>query len=133
MAHLTIEYSANLENLLDMAAFCNIARQAMVDTGCFPMAGIRVRAFRADHVSVGNGGDDLAFADMVLRMGPGRDAATRQGACQAIYTALETWLEGRLDLPFALSLEVLELNYPFVEKRLNTIRAALTARGNENV
>ncbi|MCB1368517.1 MAG: 5-carboxymethyl-2-hydroxymuconate isomerase [Rhodobacteraceae bacterium] len=133
MAHLSIEYSANLEPAIDMAAFCEVARAAMAATGTFPVAGIRVRAFRADHVAIGDGGADLGFADMVLRMGRGRDEATRLAATEAIYAAMERWLDGRLDMPFALSLEVLELNYPFAEKRLNTIRAALLARGTENV
>lgn len=133
MAHLSIEYSANLEPAIDMAAFCDIARAAMLDTGAFPMAGIRVRAFRADHASIGDGSADLGFADMVLRMGPGRDEATRLAVVEAVYSALENWLDGRLDIPFALSLELLELNYPFAQKRLNSIRPALEARGNENV
>lgn len=133
MAHLSIEYSANLETAVDMAAFCEVARAAMVATGTFPMAGIRVRAFRADHVAIGDGSPEMAFADMVLRMGPGRDDAAKAAAIEAVYGALERWLEGRLDMPFALSLELLELNYPFAEKRLNTIRPALKARGAENV
>jgi 5-carboxymethyl-2-hydroxymuconate isomerase len=133
MAHLTIEYSANLEGLVDMTVFCDVARQAMVNTGVFPLAGIRVRAFCADHVAIGDGSDDLAFADMVLRMGAGRDDATRLTAMNAIYDALETWLTGRLIYPFALSLELTELNAPFTMKRLNTIRPALLARGYDNV
>ncbi len=132
MAHLSIDYSSNLENTLDMGAFCEVARQAMAETGIFPLAGIRVRAFRADHVAIGDGGADLAFADMVLRMGPGRSPEARKQAVEAIYGALERWLEGRVSCPFALSLELLELNYPFAEKRLNTIRPALVARGVEN-
>ena len=133
MAHLSIEYSENLEGDVDMAEFCNVARQAMVDCGAFPMAGIRVRAFRATHCSIGDGGADLSFADLVLRMGPGRDDSARLTIRDAIYSSLESWLEGRITRPFALSLEILELNYPFAEKRLNTIRPALIARGNENV
>jgi len=133
MAHLSIEYSANLGSAVDMAAFCEVARAAMAACGSFPLAGIRVRAFCANHVAIGDGGDDLAFADMVLRMGPGRDEATRMAALEAVYGALERWLDGQVAMPFALSLEVLELNYPFAEKRLNTIRATLKSRGNTNV
>jgi len=133
VAHLSIEYSANLETQVDMAEFCDVARCAMLQSGIFPMAGIRVRAFRADHVSVGDGGDDLAFADMVLRLGKGRQTGEWQAAVAAVYSALEIWLEGKVSLPFALSLELLEINYPFAEKRLNTYRPALKARGNENV
>jgi 5-carboxymethyl-2-hydroxymuconate isomerase len=132
MAHLSIEYSANLGDAIDMAALCELARSAMVETGIFPIAGIRVRAFRADHSSVGDGGSDLAFADMVLRMGPGRSPEARLKAVEAVYGALEAWLQPQVTMPFALSLEILELNYPFAEKRMNTIRAALIARGVEN-
>ena len=133
MAHLSIEYSANLENQLDMAAFCEVARAAMVATGTFPLAGIRVRAFCADHTAIGDGGNDLAFADMILRMAKGRDEAVRMAAVEAVYGALENWLRPQLTMPFALSLEFLEINYPFAEKRMNTIRPALLARGAENV
>jgi 5-carboxymethyl-2-hydroxymuconate isomerase len=132
MAHLSIEYSANLGDAVDMAAFCEVARAAMVETGTFPVAGIRVRAIKADHVALGDGGADLAFADMVLRMGPGRAPEARQAAVEAVYGALEAWLTGQVTMPFALSLEILELNYPFAEKRMNTIRAALIARGVTN-
>lgn len=133
MAHLSIEYSENLGRKVDMAAFCEIARKAMAATGTFPLAGIRVRAFCADHVAIGDGGDDLAFADLILRMGKGRDEATRLEAVEAIYAALEGFLRPQITMPFALSLELVEINYPFAEKRLNTIRPALQARGAENV
>jgi len=136
MAHLTIEYSANLETAVDMQAFCELARQAMAESGLMPLAGIRVRAFRAEHTAVADGDPANAFADMVLRMGPGRSEDQRMQVLELVYGRLETWLESRLahiDMPFALSLEILELNYPFAEKRMNTIRTALMAKGMKNV
>lgn len=116
-----------------MAAFCDVARRAMLDSGLFPIAGIRVRAFRADHVSVGDGGEDLAFADMVLRLGKGRTPADWSAAVEAVYGALESWLADKVTMPFALSLELLEINYPYAEKRLNTYRPVLKARGAADV
>ncbi len=132
MAHLTIEYSANLDAVLDMSEFCEIARRAMQELACFPLAGIRVRALRADDFAVGDGGDELAFADMVLRMGKGRSHELRVLIVETLYSALEEWIEGKIDQPFALSLELLELNSPFTEKRLNTIRPALRGRGYDD-
>jgi 5-carboxymethyl-2-hydroxymuconate isomerase len=132
VAHLTVEYSANLDEDIDIAAFCEVLRAAMAETGTFPVAGIRVRAYRADHVAVGDGGGDLGFADLVLRMGPGRNDVAKQAAVEAIYAAAENWLRPQVSRPFALSLELTELNYPFAEKRMNTIRAALVARGVDN-
>ncbi|MCA8869887.1 MAG: 5-carboxymethyl-2-hydroxymuconate isomerase [Rhodobacteraceae bacterium] len=133
MAHLSIEYSANLGNTLDMSAFCEVARRAMAETGIFPLAGIRVRAIACDHTAIGDGSDGLAFAAMIMRMGKGRSEAARLAALEAVYAAVENWCKGRVNLPFALSLEILEINAPFAEKRLNTIRPALQAKGIENV
>ncbi|MFT4715528.1 MAG: 5-carboxymethyl-2-hydroxymuconate isomerase [Paracoccaceae bacterium] len=133
MAHLTIEYSRALDHQVDMSAFCNAARTAMVSAGVFPLAGIRVRAFSADHQSLGDGGEDLTFIDMILRMGQGRDAAVRAQVLKTVYDTLADWCDGELTTPFAMSLEILEINAEFSEKRLNTIRPRLVARGAKNV
>ena len=47
MAHLKIEYSAGVE--AHIAALCAGGHAAMIAAGIFPVAGIRVRAYRADH------------------------------------------------------------------------------------
>ena len=41
MPHFSIEYSANLETLIDMKNFCDLIRKAGLETKVFPMAGIR--------------------------------------------------------------------------------------------
>lgn len=128
VAHLSIEYSANLEPDIDMAVFCDVARQAMVKTEIFPVAGIRVRAFRADHASLANGDKMHGFIDMILRMGPGREKNARLSAMESIYAALEEMVKEKINQPVALTLEIQEINYPFAEKRLNTIRTALESQ-----
>ena len=133
MAHLSIEYSNNLDDQVDMSEFCEVARKIMVKTKVFPLAGIRVRAFRADHTAIGDGGQDLAFADLTLRMGQGRSLELRQNVLQELYNTLADWCAGQVSIPFALSLEILEIDPAFSKKNLNTIRPALTARGALNV
>ena len=44
MPHFSIEYSSNLEKKVDIKNFCNILRLAGIETGVFPIKGIRVRA-----------------------------------------------------------------------------------------
>ena len=44
MPHFTIEYSANLDARVDMAEVVEVVRKAAVETGIFPLGGIRVRA-----------------------------------------------------------------------------------------
>jgi len=58
LAHVTIEYSANMEARTDIAGLCDALRLAAIATGTLPLAGVRVRALRADHVSVADGNPD---------------------------------------------------------------------------
>ena len=78
MPHFTIEYSANLDARVDMALVVELVRKAAVETGIFPLGGIRVRAIRCEHVAIADGNPQFGFLDMVLRLGEGRDLATRK-------------------------------------------------------
>ena len=46
MPHFQIEYSANIEDLVDISALCDAIRAAAAKVQTFPLAGIRVRAVR---------------------------------------------------------------------------------------
>ena len=131
MAHLSFEYSANLEVRIDLQALCDVMRDAMRDSGVFPLGGIRVRGTRVDVCSVASGEAELGFIDMTLRMGQGRDEAVRARVTEGIYAAAESWLRDRVgDMPFALSLEVMEIDARFAGKRFNTLHGFLKAKDN---
>src|SRR5438094_110204 len=93
MPHFTIEYSANLEPGVDMQALVEVVRKAAVETGIFPLGGIRVRAIRCDHAAVADGRPHLGFLDMVLRLGEGRDLAIRKKAGEHIFKVLSAYLD----------------------------------------
>lgn len=107
MPHLRIEYSPGLAERADIAAVCRAAYTAMKETGIFPLAGIRVRAYAADHCIVA---DDLAendFAALTLSVGAGRDKEALQTAGGKIFSAVQAALAEPLSTPhFALSLEI---------------------------
>ena len=129
MAHLSFEYSANLEPVLDFQAFCEVMRDTMLDSGVFPLGGIRVRGTRVDVCAVADGDPHLGFVDMTVRMGQGRDVDTRHSVTETLYAAAEAWLKSVLDdRPFALSLEVMEIESRFAEKRFNTLHAHLASK-----
>ena len=129
MAHLSFEYSANLEPLLDFQAFCDVMRDTMRDSGVFTLGGIRVRGTCVDVCAVADGDPHLGFVDMTVRMGQGRDADTRHSVTETLYAAAEAWLKSALDdRPFALSLEVMEIESRFAEKRFNTLHAHLSGK-----
>ena len=93
MPHFTIEYSANLDSRLDMGKIVEVVRKAAVETGIFPLGGIRVRAIRCEHYAIADGNPHFGFLDMVLRLGEGRDLATRKKAGEHIFRALSDHLD----------------------------------------
>ncbi len=93
MPHFTLQYSANLETQVDMADVVEVVRKAAVETGIFPLGGIRVRALRCEHYAISDGNPDFAFLDMLLRLGEGRDLATRKAGGEYIFRALSAYLD----------------------------------------
>ena len=125
MPHLTIEYSANIEPAVDMPAFCRVMRDAMVETGIFPLGGIRVRAFPCQTYAIANGDASLGYMHMIVRVGAGREEAVRLEAANHLYNVAEAFLKPIVPGPFALSLDFDELHPVTSLKRFNTIHAHL--------
>ena len=125
MPHFTIEYSANLDKRLDMAKVVEIVRKAAVETGIFPLGGIRVRAVRCEHYAIADGNPNLGFLDMVLRLGEGRDLATRKKAGEHIFKALSAHLDPVFaQSKFALSFDM-QINDKETSWKRNNIHEAL--------
>ena len=127
MPHFTIEYSANLDGRVDMSAVVEVVRKAAVETGIFPLGGIRVRAIRCEHYAIADGRPDFGFLDMVLRLGGGRDLATRKKAGEHIFRMLSDYLDGVFaQSPFALSFDM-QINDKETSWKRNNIHDQLTA------
>src|SRR5262252_339957 len=93
MPHFTLQYSANLDSHIEMAEIVEVVRRAAVESGIFPLGGIRVRAIRCEHYAIADGRADYGFLDMLLRLGEGRDLATRKRAGEHIFKMLSAHLE----------------------------------------
>jgi 5-carboxymethyl-2-hydroxymuconate isomerase len=93
MPHFTIEYSANIDALVDIGAAVEVVRKAAAETGIFPLGGIRVRAIKCEHYAIADGRHHFGFLDLVLRLGEGRDLATRKKAGEHIFKALSAFLD----------------------------------------
>ena len=127
MPHFTIEYSANLASLLDMGKVVEVVRKAAVETGIFPLGGIRVRAIRCEHYAIADGAADYGFLDMVLRLGEGRDLPTRKKAGEHIFRALSQHLDPVFSASkFALSFDM-QINDKETSWKRNNIHEALKA------
>ena len=125
MPHFTIEYSANLDRRLDIGAVCEVVRKAAVETGIFPLGGIRVRAVRCEHYAIADARQDYGFLDMVLRIGEGRDLPTRKKAGEHVFQALSGYLDPVFATSkFALSFDM-QINDKDTSWKRNNIHDAL--------
>jgi 5-carboxymethyl-2-hydroxymuconate isomerase len=125
MPHFTIEYSANLDAVVDMGEVVEVVRKAAVATGIFPLGGIRVRTVRCEHYAIADGNPDLGFLDMVLRLGEGRDLVTRKKAGEHIFEALSAYLDPVFaQSKFALSFDM-QINDKDTSWKRNNIHEAL--------
>lgn len=125
MPHFSIEYSANLDERLDMAEVCEIVRKAAGETGIFPIGGIRVRAIRCEHYAIADGKRDYGFLAMLLRLGEGRDLAARQRAGEHVFKTLSAHLDPIFaSSKFALSFDM-QINDAATSWKRNNIHDAL--------
>ena len=125
MPHLSIQYSRNLEERLDMPAFLRVLRDAAVETGVFPPAGIRVRAFAADHVLIADGQPGHAFIDISVRLRGGRSDADKARATAHIFAAAEAFCaDDMAQNSLMLSLEMRDID-PDLSPKASSIRRFL--------
>lgn len=111
MPHFQIEYSANLEEVVDMGALCEAIRAeaAMIET--FPTAGIRVRATRVDHMAMADGSPRHAFIDLSVRLREGRSDEVKKDAIERIFAALKDFMTPAMETrSIALSAEMRDIN-----------------------
>jgi 5-carboxymethyl-2-hydroxymuconate isomerase len=130
MPHFSIEYSANLDAHVDMTEICEIVRRAAIETGIFPIGGIRVRAIRCEDYAIADGRHDYGFLAMLLRLGEGRDLAARQRAGEHIFQILSRHLDrvfahGK----FALSFDM-QINDAATSWKRNNIHDDLKAQAS---
>lgn len=111
MPHFHIEYSANLDRAVDMAALCEAIRACAADIATFPTAGIRVRATRVDHVAMADGNPKHGFIDMSIRLREGRSEAVKEDAVNRIFACLKGFMAPAMATrSIALSAEIRDIN-----------------------
>lgn len=111
MPHFQIDYSANLEDVVDMGALCEAIRAAAVQIETFPMAGVRVRATRVDHYAIADGSPAHGFIDLSIRLREGRAGAVKQEAVTRIFDTLKAFVAPALATrSIALSAEMRDID-----------------------
>jgi 5-carboxymethyl-2-hydroxymuconate isomerase len=120
MAHIIIEYSANLAERIDFPKLLEAVHTSALATGVFPIGGMRTRAYAAGHYRIADGHPDNAFVHTMLRVGHGRDVETRKRACDTIFATLCEQLAQLFErIPLGLSLEMQEIDPVLTLKKNN--------------
>ncbi len=116
MAHAIIEYSANIEDRLELDVLIEKVHLAAINSGVFPAGGMRTRAARRDHFRIADGHPDNGFVHVLVKLGPGRDDETKKKAQDHIFAAIDEHLAPLVEnWPLAVSFEMVELP----ENRIN--------------
>jgi 5-carboxymethyl-2-hydroxymuconate isomerase len=89
LPHIIVEYSANLEEELAPQRLVDALHGAALETGVFPIGGLRTRAERRDVYRIADGDPSNAFVAVLARIGEGRDAATRREVAETLMRVLE--------------------------------------------
>lgn len=125
MPHFVVEYSANLEERIDIQGLCNLIREAAMKAGVFELGAIRVRAYPAKHYSIADLDARNAFVHLQLRVGAGRPVDVLREAGNEIFEALRSALGDELAHPyFALSFEFVEI-HPQLTWKANSLHNRL--------
>ena len=122
MSHFQIENSASLEAVVDIGQLCEAIRARAATIETFPMAGIRVRATRVDHVAMADGNPKHGFIDLSVRLREGRPDAVKRDSIDQIFATLKDFMiPAMASHSIALSAEMRDINADLSPK-FGTIR-----------
>ena len=122
MPHIIAEYSANLEDRLDVQALVDDLHQAAIDSQVAELVGIRSRAVGRAYFRVADGNPANGFVHITVRLRRGRPENVRQTLGAALLAAADKRLVSVYPThPIGLTVEVQEID-PDMTFRRNTLR-----------
>ncbi len=110
MPHLVLEYSANLERSIDIAATLHAVHRCALEMDVFPVAAIRTRTARRDDYLIADLAGDYSFAHLLVRIKEGRSNDEKKRIGAGFFDVLSGFLEEfQASHPLALTVEVEEI------------------------
>ena len=111
MPHIVVEYSANLERDVDIAALVKVVHDAFIATAAFPLEAVRTRSVRRDNYRIADGNPRNAFLCVVGRIAPGRPQETRHHLGKLVFEAIQFHLsEVSAKIPLSITFELHEID-----------------------
>ena len=123
MPHFIVECTDNLREQADFPALFEQVHTYMADTGIFPIGGIRSRVHWLDTWRMADAAADYAFVHITLKIGAGRDEATRKVVGDHLFEMIKQHFASLMaERYLALSFEIDEL-HPVLNYKHNNVHA----------
>jgi 5-carboxymethyl-2-hydroxymuconate isomerase len=112
MAHLIIEYTANIRAEANVAALLKKANDVIIaQDGVFPIGGIRSRAIELTDYRMADGAADYAFVHATLKIGAGRSPEVKKRVCDELFDMIKAHFADLFARRYlALSMELYEFD-----------------------
>jgi 5-carboxymethyl-2-hydroxymuconate isomerase len=110
MPHITVEYSANVEEKVRIDGMLKALQDAAFATGVAELAGFRTRGERRDHYRVADGNPANCFVAITIRVARGRSVDELKNLREKVTDAAVKYLEPVFtSAPTSFSCEVQEI------------------------
>jgi 5-carboxymethyl-2-hydroxymuconate isomerase len=130
MPHITVEYSANIEQKAPIDGVLKVLHEAAVSTGIAELAGFRTRAERRDHYRIADADPANCFVAITIRVARGRSAEDLKNLREVVTKAAVSHLEPVFaSTPISFSCEVQEI-IPEMRVNISNIREWMKTREN---
>lgn len=120
MPHLTVEYSANLEDEVDIPGLVRALHETALACPTFKKAAVRTRAERRDIYEIADSDPENAFVAVGVRILEGRPDETKAAIGEMLFETLTTVLADVYERrPIGISLDISEISNTFNYKKNN--------------
>mgnify|MGYP003576489452 FL=1 len=128
MPHLIIEYSANVEERIELDELLDKLHATALETGVFPLGGLRIRAHRVTHYRIADNDPANGFVHATALIGHGRPLGLQQRAGEQLFATLTAHLQNLYERsPLAISLNIQEF-HPVLNFKKNNLHEHVKAR-----
>ena len=93
MPHLIVEYSANVEEKIALDRLLDKLHASAVQSGIFPLGGLRVRAVRMDRYRIADCHPDNGYVHLTAIVGHGRPLDVRRRVGEELFATLTEHLD----------------------------------------
>jgi 5-carboxymethyl-2-hydroxymuconate isomerase len=125
---LIVEYSANIEEQIGLDALLDKLHACALETGVFPIGGLRVRAHRTDRYRIADKAEENGFVHVTAMIGHGRTLEVQQRAGEQLFAAITEHLRPLYDKsPLAISLYIEEA-HPVLNFKKNNLHEYVKKR-----